>query len=268
MIPCPPSRTTPPNAFISFNGLDVDLTNYRTHAVPYDSNPRWNYHATLHIPRTRTFLKTLKNERSAVTFSVFHTSISTDEKYELGKSVVDLGPLFSGCKCLHGWYPLVCSKEIQSQTQGQIHIKIEPGENLGSAIMEVSGPPIYDLNYEMEEEEQRPPTASKAVETKDAKTETSQYIEPTSLSIAFPKENEGDVPMSSMIAAAISAAKEAKPGHNVDTWVWTGHHWDHRKVEIQPLNEENGPLELKELESKDEMRAKSDLTTGINTFLI
>ncbi|KAJ3417184.1 hypothetical protein HDV05_006390 [Chytridiales sp. JEL 0842] len=273
-------------------------TTYRTQIIPHQTSPTWNYNSVVHLPRTMESLRTLKCDQGSVDFTIWHaTTLKTSSGLissalpppagvadvdltsceKLGVVSVDIAPLFLGSKEIYGWYPVMNG----TSHRGQVLLKIEPGENLGAVIMELAGPPpppiLGDVSQssigntsfsggvgQLPTKSQQPYNVSGELRPSEtSKGDISALVPPVAIALANGSFDESSMDNSrnSLFAAAITAAKEAKPGQNVDTWVWTGTNWDHRKVEVQALGETGaGTKDI--LAGLDEVLSKKDEDTG------
>jgi hypothetical protein len=262
------SQLASPNPFVTFSWTSKETLPskdkksvsilYRTHIVPYQTSPSWNFHSTAYLHRTLEALRHLKCVQGAVEFTVWHSpnlkkavgllssalpppagvadvDLSTCEK--LGIANVDISPLFAGSKNVHGWYPVMNG----SSQKGQLLVKIEPAENLASVIMDLTGPAsimgITDASFSKEKSNASSDILLPLPSKSGDNSASFSGAPPMAIALANKSGSEADVSRSSLFAAAITAAKEATTGQNVDTWVWTGSGWDHRKIEVQALNE-------------------------------
>ncbi|KAJ3332065.1 C2 domain-containing protein 3 [Blyttiomyces sp. JEL0837] len=60
-----------------------------------------------------------------------------NQDYVIGRSVIDLLPLFTGCKEISAWYPVKAEEGVT--LNAQILVRVEPSENLGALMMSLAG---------------------------------------------------------------------------------------------------------------------------------
>ncbi|KAJ3277286.1 hypothetical protein HK104_003461, partial [Borealophlyctis nickersoniae] len=241
-------QLAPPNAFVTFQWQETETDaphTVRGHVVPAHSCPTWNFQACVYQERSQSALRRLKMDK-AILFKVWHAAgIKTgrvgageaefvDEANSelLGTARVDLGSLFGGLRELYGWYHIVDEK---GAPKGQLLLGVYPMENVGEVLKELSGKNggMRDVGKVHND---------KSSDAVTGKTEAGGkggglYQSRTTAAAAAP--TTAPTPRK-VVAAAISAAKEAKPGESIDTWVWTGERWEHRQVEVG-TNEEGKP---------------------------
>ncbi|KAJ3387403.1 C2 domain-containing protein 3 [Chytriomyces hyalinus] len=135
-----------PNTYATLT-WPLDNTYLSTHIVPNNDSPAWKCEFTVNIPRSEMELRRLKFDCYLVEVIAWHCdetaydlaagTADSNRAVKLGSAFVDVSPLFSGCREIHGWYPLTGDNHVQ---HGQILVRIAPSENLGSALMNAAGP--------------------------------------------------------------------------------------------------------------------------------
>ncbi|KAJ3024397.1 UNVERIFIED_CONTAM: C2 domain-containing protein 3 [Siphonaria sp. JEL0065] len=130
--------TTQQNTFATISWPLTPNVEISSQVIPATSSPAWKFHYTLLVKRDLDTLKKLKMEMRYIEIIVWIAK-SAGENQEMGTVKVDFGPLFTGCTEIQGWYPVVGGvSDTGSSSNGQVLVKVEPGENLGAALMEVS----------------------------------------------------------------------------------------------------------------------------------
>ncbi|KAI8834804.1 hypothetical protein BJ741DRAFT_609213 [Chytriomyces cf. hyalinus JEL632] len=135
-----------PNTYATLT-WPLDNTYLSTHIVPNNDSPAWKCEFIVRIPRSEMELRRMKFDCYLVEVIAWHCdetaydlaagTVDSNRAVKLGSAFVDVSPLFSGCREIHGWYPLTGDNHVQ---HGQILVRIAPSENLGSALMNAAGP--------------------------------------------------------------------------------------------------------------------------------
>ncbi|TPX71397.1 hypothetical protein SpCBS45565_g01090 [Spizellomyces sp. 'palustris'] len=249
-------QTVLPNAYVTFDWSGSDKQEelsgqtLRTHVATAQRSPTWNFTVSVPQERSEKALKMLKYEK-AVIFRVWHApninvgrqhagrdkpEIDDETRSELlGTARVDLGSLFGGLKEIYGWYHILDGRGV---SKGQLLIKVHPLENVGAVLRELTG-------YQEKRHSSRGVKASGRRPLEAACGKAADDVTPVGIATFVRQIPTGESSSASagLYSSSLDSAAVTNPskvGQSVDTWVWTGHKWEHRQVEVRAVDAAEG----------------------------
>ncbi|KAJ3387840.1 C2 domain-containing protein 3 [Entophlyctis sp. JEL0112] len=136
------------NSFISFFWPFSSGT-FASLVYPNSNTPHWKFQSTVTVPRNEQNLGKLRTADSHLELIVWHCPTASSNLPEfknctqIGVSRIDLGPLFTGCASVSGWYQI----QRDGEPAGQVLVTVEPSENLGSCLMEIAAPSYEEFDF-------------------------------------------------------------------------------------------------------------------------
>ncbi|KNC97875.1 uncharacterized protein SPPG_06868 [Spizellomyces punctatus DAOM BR117] len=245
-------QTVLPNAYVTFDWSgsdkqeDLSGQTLRTHVATAQRSPTWNVTVSVSQERSEKALKMLKYEK-AIIFKVWHApnvnvsrqhagrdkpEINDETRSELlGTARVDLGSLFGGLKEINGWYHILDGRGV---SKGQLLIKVHPLENVGAVLRELTG-------YQEKRHSSRSIKATGRRPLEAACGKAVDDVTPAGIATSVRQIPTGESigAYAGLCSSSLDSTAVTNP-QSVDTWVWTGHKWEHRQVEVRAVDVAEG----------------------------
>ncbi|TPX37755.1 hypothetical protein SmJEL517_g00440 [Synchytrium microbalum] len=224
------TQMSAPHVYVTFTwpqqqGVSVGQQTFKTPIARPGGSPIWEVDFVVYAERTLNALSALRGTpRSVLDVHVWHSiktnriSTADDDAIKIGTARVDLSALVSGVRELHGWYAIQRQEDVNGTTCGELLVRVRPSEDLTVLMKELGGSPSRRDDVLVSPDRNTPPVL---LPTKGV-----------TVIVPSPDRQNGDKGTVAAAAAASAGQVDSGNSQTVDTWVWNGSAWEHKRVEV------------------------------------